>query len=291
MASKRDDEQGAQPRPEDEPGPPPGDYLAPEVSRRVSSILDVVEREAAELRQQARDEARRYFGYSKRRADGLVAERQRRIATLSDALVGRAERVLAHLEGAEPVRAALDDLVRALGETAERLARETGDYSEFEPPPFSETPPAPPRTAPEPLPLSEPQGPYEPPRPRTVQPPPTAAGQPAVSTPRPAAPESPRPAGPEPQPPGLAPRSPFSLEPSVAPPPDDAGLADQHWQNLNGAQMVAIQMAAAGSTRAQVEAHVRKSLGVAHPEPILDEVFGPGSHDDARVPWARPTAE
>jgi hypothetical protein len=45
-------------------------------------------------------------------------------------------------------------------------------------------------------------------------------------------------------------------------------------------------MAASGKTRYEVEAHLRDSLGVAAPGQILDEVFGPGTAGDARVPWA-----
>jgi hypothetical protein len=35
-----------------------------------------------------------------------------------------------------------------------------------------------------------------------------------------------------------------------------------------------------------VAAHVRGSIGLANPEPLLDEIFGAGTADDARVPWA-----
>src|SRR5215211_8508918 len=77
--------------------PDPG-RIAPEVSRRVNSILDAVEREAESIRERAKEDARRYIEYSRRRADGLVAERQRVIAALSDELVGRAERVLKRLD-------------------------------------------------------------------------------------------------------------------------------------------------------------------------------------------------
>ena len=47
-------------------------------------------------------------------------------------------------------------------------------------------------------------------------------------------------------------------------------------------------MAAAGSTRAQIESHIRETVGVADPSPILDDVFGPGAPPDATVPWAGP---
>ncbi len=49
--------------------------------------------------------------------------------------------------------------------------------------------------------------------------------------------------------------------------------------------MVAIQMASAGSTRGDVRGHLNQALGIADAEPTLDEIFGPGTGDDARVPW------
>jgi hypothetical protein len=52
------------------------------------------------------------------------------------------------------------------------------------------------------------------------------------------------------------------------------------------ARQAAIHMAAAGSTRGQVDTQLRDFLGVARPEPLLDQVFGAGSEPDTRVPWA-----
>ena len=96
-----------------------------EISRRVGSILDAVEREAQRLRAEAREEADRYLEDAQRRADDLVAERQRRIAALSDELIAKAEAVVGRLDDAAPVREGFENLVRALGDAAERLARET----------------------------------------------------------------------------------------------------------------------------------------------------------------------
>ena len=76
--------------------------MAPEISRRVASILDAVEHEAARLREDARVEAARYSENARRRADDLVVERQRRISELSDELVARSEAVVARLGDAAP---------------------------------------------------------------------------------------------------------------------------------------------------------------------------------------------
>jgi vacuolar-type H+-ATPase subunit E/Vma4 len=187
--------------------------LAPEISDRVRDILDAAEREAESLRAEAREEARRHAEDAKRRAGELVAQRERRISELSDALVARLETLLRGLEGAEEARAAFEALVRALGDAAERIGRE----------------------------VSEPGEPSE-------QRAPVAGDQDTLA----------------------------------------AQTHEEQDPRADGAHIVAIQMAAAGRTRGQVESHIRDSLGVADPAPVLDEVFGPGTPSEATVPWARP---
>jgi hypothetical protein len=49
--------------------------------------------------------------------------------------------------------------------------------------------------------------------------------------------------------------------------------------------MVTIQMASSGSTRAEVRDHLSRALGIVDAETTLDEIFGQGSGEDARVPW------
>lgn len=53
-----------------------------------------------------------------------------------------------------------------------------------------------------------------------------------------------------------------------------------------GDREAAIQMAAAGATRSQVDAHLREFSDTGDPTGLLDQVFGPATGDDARVPWA-----
>ena len=62
-------------------------------------------------------------------------------------------------------------------------------------------------------------------------------------------------------------------------PGDDAELVQR-------ARHAAIRMAAAGTTRGEVAIHLRDSLRLANPSSLLDEIFGPGTTGDARVPWA-----
>jgi hypothetical protein len=73
-------------------------------------------------------------------------------------------------------------------------------------------------------------------------------------------------------------------EPATPPPPQPSAAAvDRSWVE---ARQAAIHMAAAGNTRAQVEAQLRDFLGVPEPGQLLDQVFGAGSDGDSRVPWA-----
>lgn len=89
---------------------------------------------------------------------------------------------------------------------------------------------------------------------------------------------------------------------SVSPPPEDApdaapdsvfaASAPQHEQSApevsNAARLVAIEMAVGGSSRADVEQHLRTRLGVAAPTALLDDVFGAESHAGSRLAWGEP---
>lgn len=66
-------------------------------------------------------------------------------------------------------------------------------------------------------------------------------------------------------------------------PPEPPPPADHLWIE---ARQAAIQMAAAGKTRAQVEVHLRGCLRVADPTPLLDQLFGAATAGEARVPRA-----
>jgi hypothetical protein len=56
----------------------------------------------------------------------------------------------------------------------------------------------------------------------------------------------------------------------------------------SAARLVAIEMAVGGSSRAEVEEHLREQLGVGEPQPLLDDVFGPASHAGSRLAWGEP---
>jgi hypothetical protein len=55
---------------------------------------------------------------------------------------------------------------------------------------------------------------------------------------------------------------------------------------IEEARLMALQMAMAGRTRAEADADLRHGLGVADPEPVLDDVFGKGTPGSQRIPWS-----
>lgn len=61
-----------------------------------------------------------------------------------------------------------------------------------------------------------------------------------------------------------------------------------HWHlgEHEGARLMALQMAMAGRSRAEVESDLRHGLHVDAPEAILDDVFGKGTGGDQRIPWS-----
>ncbi|MCO5327300.1 MAG: hypothetical protein M9964_09655 [Solirubrobacterales bacterium] len=288
---------------EEEQAPPPQEAApasigpegaaAPEISRRVGSILDAVEREAARLREEARVEAGAYLDNARRRADGLVAERQRRIGEISDELIAKSEAVIARLDDAAPVRMGFENLVRALGDAAERLAREAeGTAADFEPPPFGATaaqpyvPAQPVAQPPQHAQAPHPQPLYQPPQPQhphSAQPlvhHPPQQHQEAQPAQQPAYEPAPHPAR-SPVAPGWRGGVPAA---GGAPAPAGGGVRGGA-PHGDEARMAAIQMAASGATRGAVREHLQRTLGLADPVPVLDEVFGPGSGEDAQVPW------
>jgi hypothetical protein len=95
-----------------------------------------------------------------------------------------------------------------------------------------------------------------------------------------------RPVRPTPRPEQRTAPPPPGPEERTAPPPPRADA--ERDRRADGAQIVAIQMAAAGRTRAQTGSHIRDSLGIDDPASVLDEVFGEGTPDDATVAWAKP---
>jgi len=231
-------------------GPPGEEHVSVELGERVRAIVAAAESMAAAVRRDAEQyaerrrseadsEAERAVREARERADRTVADRLERIGELSDRIVERADAVLEQLERGAAVRRKLDEVVQALGETAERVADEAEvlgpTVRRVEPEPERE--PAERAAADEPaehdeLQLAEEVAPLRPP------------GDPLPRPPR-AAP---------------APRSTLA----------------EHDARLEDARLVALQMAVAGRSREEVDAHLRQAFDVQDPAPILDHIFAEG---------------
>ncbi len=112
----------------------------------VNAMVGAVEREAAEMRREAAAgirtrwqavevDAARHVEEARRVADRIVAERQQRIAALSDGIADRAQALTAGMEDAQRVREQFELFVRALSRAAERIAstREIGGVADRDP--------------------------------------------------------------------------------------------------------------------------------------------------------------
>lgn len=151
--------------------------MAAEVSERLRSILadaesaaDAIrhqaESDAAARRRAAETEALKIIEDARREAERFLADRIHRVSELSDEILERGQSVVERLDEAEQVRSELAGLVRALGETAARLANEvrampgpqTPELSKpYVPPPVEREPEPDPDPAPEPAAQSAPE--------------------------------------------------------------------------------------------------------------------------------------
>src|SRR4051812_38802027 len=97
--------------------------------------------DAARIRREAEEEAQAYLAAARQRADAFAEARVRRLRELSDRLIATAETVERRFGEALDVKAQLDDLIAALGATADHAAREArADLGGFEPDDLAVTP-------------------------------------------------------------------------------------------------------------------------------------------------------
>jgi hypothetical protein len=103
------------------------------VESLVNTMLGAVEREAAEIGrateagirerwEAVEHEAGIYLDDARRVSEGMVAEQQQRLGSLSEGITQRAEALTAGMEDAERIRHQFDDFVRALSQTARQIA-------------------------------------------------------------------------------------------------------------------------------------------------------------------------
>jgi vacuolar-type H+-ATPase subunit H len=215
-----------------------------------SGLLRDAEREADLIRREGQAEAERILDEARVRADDLVAERRQRIGELSDGIVEQTEMLFDRIDAADHVRRQLDSLLRSLGEAAEAVSREA---SARRPAPRAASQAA--RPAAPPAPRAEPLARREPPPPV----------RPAYREPAPAPAPVPAP----------EPRRPEPLRSAPAQVADtDRRAEDPGDARFDGARLVALQMAVAGSTREEVHAELQRAFRLPDPSSILDDVFG-----------------
>jgi vacuolar-type H+-ATPase subunit H len=236
--------------------------FAGDASQRVHSIVSAAEaeaggllrdaeREAELIRREAQTEGDRIVDEARRRADELVAERMQRLAELSDGIVERSEMLFDRMDAAGHVKHQLDGLLRSLGEVAETVGRESAGRR--------------------PAPRSAAQTTRPAHTTRAPAPPPAAPVRPVAPVP---APEPPPLRDPAPVPqvrrPEPVPRDP---EPPRVPEPPRR-VEDKSDARFDGARLVALQMAVAGSTREEVHEELQRAFRLQDPSSILDDVFG-----------------
>jgi len=109
----------------------------------VTTMIAAVEREATEIRREAEEgirerwnavelEAGRYLDGAREVAEGMVAERQSVIGSISDDIVDRAKALTVGLDDADRIRAQFESFVKALSETSNRIAAEASGKAEPE---------------------------------------------------------------------------------------------------------------------------------------------------------------
>jgi len=246
--------------PHDSTAGPAGSRLGADLAAHVEAIVNAAEREAraaeqaiAEHRRSAEEEVRRYLAAARLHVDAETAARAARIETLS---------------------AAAKRLADELTDAVAALTRELHADGRDAPAPLPRTPW--PAASPEP-PAAQPAA---------------AAPEPPVSARPPRDPEPPEPTWSrvaEPEPPAIrSDAAPEQAEP-VANGNGDAANGDGEALHVpSAARLVAIEMAVGGSSRAEVEAHLRERIGVADPAPLLDDVFGAASTAGSRLAWGEP---
>jgi hypothetical protein len=219
--------------------------VAAALAARVQSIVEAAEREAAAV--QVDLEVQRRQAEEERRTY-LAAARTRADSLARQRLDRLHELTESLVARAELARRQLDELVALLGEASGELHQEQALADE----------------------LMSSRG---------------AAVADALTGTEPAPPPSaPAPLPPEPEPelePEMGePASVSPLRPAEEPPAPEPSTGD-----LDAARLAAIQMAVAGSTRDEVQGHLRERFGLEDVTAILDDVFGTGSPGSSRMSW------
>jgi hypothetical protein len=286
--------------PPDSTSGPAGGRLGTDLAAHVEAIVHAAEREAraaeqaiAEHRRSAEEEVHRYLAAARLQVDAETAARTARIETLS-----RAARRLA------------DELTDAVAALTREL--QAGDPTAEARMPRTPWPPSAPAQSGEPASAAPPAPATEPPTAPEQPAPSPAAPEPSWSriegeeaaVPQASATHADRAGGGEDARAPVEDRGARTRRGTAGeaggqdPPADTVGPADEPQPATTGngteipvpsaARLVAIEMAVGGSSRAEVERHLRDELGVQEPEPLLDDVFGAASTAGSRLAWGEP---
>ena len=218
-----------------------------------AGLLRDAEREIELMRREAQAEADRIIEEARSQADALVAERMQLLAEMTDGIVERTEMLFERIDATGHVRRQFDELLRSLGEASENVSRESGAR----------------RAAPRPTAHVPRSAPHVPPATTHAPPPP-----PVTHTARPATRPAAAPPPPAPAPPPRRAPVPPRPEPVQSVPEAPRRVDDHNDARFDGARLVALQMAVAGSTREEVHAELQRAFRLPDPSSILDDVFG-----------------
>jgi hypothetical protein len=266
--------------------------ISEEISERVRSVIAAAESAATAIRHEAEQQAQikrraseaerqRYIEAARAEADALLKERMKRISELSDQIIEGAEAILMRMDGALEVKRQLETMVHALADTAEELAAESESGRPPRPRPVAVDDEPDPAVVTE---LRVPQAPEAaPPAEPGAEPVPDS--EPAVTEAGAVVPDEdvevvdavevvdePAPDAEQP-----------SAVDSVRDATSDAGDNGEPKQpeprafdgdDMLAARLVALQMAVAGSSRVEVEEHLRVTFSMEEPGAILNDVFG-----------------
>jgi len=269
--------------PPDSTAGPAGSRLGADLAEHVEAIVHAAEREAraaeqaiAAHRRSAEEEVRRYLAAARLHVDAETAARAARIETLSAA----ARRLADELTDA--VAALTRELHADERDTATTLPRAPWPAASPEPPAAQPVAAAPAPAAPEPA---------------APQPTWSRIEEPIAKAPTPSAADADRAGGagedasatPLAESTGRAGADRPARHAAEPEPGEPAANGNGEAHHVpSAARLVAIEMAVGGSSRAEVEAHLRERLGVADPAPLLDDVFGAASTAGSRLAWGEP---
>ncbi|GAC1318342.1 MAG: hypothetical protein NVSMB25_07680 [Thermoleophilaceae bacterium] len=255
---------------------PADERISDEVGERVRSVLSAAESAASAIRHEAEEEAQihrravesecaRYLEDARRQAEELLSERIKRISAVSDALLEGADSLLMRLSKASDAKESFLRMVDALAQAADELAGLRAALVDKSSSPSDAGAPATRDREPPPQGAEGRLGAGD--RSRTVE---SGAEDEEARALKPAL--------------GAGDPHPDSGSRTTGPEPLHV-LASDAGDEMLGARLVALQMAVAGGSRAEVEAHLIRAFELQAPGEILDDVFGAGTNGSKRVAW------